>query len=271
MIKIDNLELHVAHGCNLACESCSHYSNHNHKGLASREEAGAWMADWSRRVKPAQFSLLGGEPAIHPELALFVPLVRAHWPRARIRIATNGLLLDRHPDLPAAMARAGRSVLEVSIHHLSEPYIARLRPVFDLLRAWVRAHGIRVRLIHAYRDWTRRYLGFGAAMAPFHDENPRESWQNCPARCHQLYRGGIWKCAPLAYLGMQDERYGLSEAWRPYLGYRPLAADCSDAELLEFFRREEESHCAMCSSNPQRFDLPLPIPGRPAAVPMPAL
>jgi len=54
------LELHVAHGCNLSCESCSHYSNHAHSGIVSLEDADHWMALWSNRVSVKRFALLGG-------------------------------------------------------------------------------------------------------------------------------------------------------------------------------------------------------------------
>jgi MoaA/NifB/PqqE/SkfB family radical SAM enzyme len=260
MVRIANLELHVAHSCNLACESCSHYSNHNHKGLVSLEAARGWIEPWRGRLKPVTFSLLGGEPAINPDLPAFVALARASWPKARIRLATYGLLLARHPDLPRRLAEAGDTMLELSIHHASDAYRARLEPVFDLLRAWIRDHGIRVRLIHSYGRWTRRYRGFGAEMEPFEDGAPRRSWENCPARCPQLFEGRIWKCAPLAYLGMQDRKYGLSEKWRPYLSYAPLGPDRSDAELRRFFALREEPACGMCSSRPQRFALPDPLP-----------
>ena len=89
------LELHVAHGCNLTCESCSHYSNHAHAGTVSLEEADRWMGFWSRRVSVTLFKLLGGEPTIHPELPRFVGLVRRHWSRARIEIISNGFFLHR--------------------------------------------------------------------------------------------------------------------------------------------------------------------------------
>jgi molybdenum cofactor biosynthesis enzyme MoaA len=75
------LELHFAHGCNLSCESSSHYSNHAYAGIVSLEEADRWMGLWSRRVSVTRFTLLGGEPTIHPKLPRFVGLVRRHWPR----------------------------------------------------------------------------------------------------------------------------------------------------------------------------------------------
>lgn len=260
--NVGNLELHVAHGCNLSCESCSHYSNHNHKGMVSLDEASDWIARWRDRIVPSQFSLLGGEPAINPALADFVPMVRRHWPRVPIRIASNGFLLHRHPDLPRRMAEDGNVRLELSMHHTSPEYEARFAPVLDLARAWERDHGIDLRVLRSVDRWTRRYTGAGAAMRPFADGDPRQSWINCRARCLQLHDGAIWKCAPLAYLGMQDARYGLSAEWDPYLAYRPLTPDCSPAEMREFFLREEEDMCGMCSVQPSFFDLPLPFPAR---------
>ncbi|MBA3896621.1 MAG: radical SAM protein [Sphingomonadaceae bacterium] len=89
MLAIRNPELHVTHGCNLACESCSHCSDQGHKGLLERDEAAAWFAHWRDRIAPAEFSLLGGEPTINPALGDFVTLTRAAWPEARIRLVTT--------------------------------------------------------------------------------------------------------------------------------------------------------------------------------------
>ncbi len=261
MLDIANLEIHVTHACNLACESCSHYANQGHKGLLDLADAERWMALWSARLRPRVFSLLGGEPTIHPELAAFVPLVRRYWPDSHLRLVTNGFFLNRHPDLPRALRAARNHGLYLSVHHESPEYRARLAPQLDLLRAWKRAFGIRVETTPSFSNWTRRYHGEGAAMEPFQDGQPRKSWERCPARrCPQLFEEKIWKCGPLAYLKLQDARYGLSDRWKPYLAYQPLEPDCSEAELAEFFRREDEAVCGMCPARPQRFVIPLPLP-----------
>ena len=260
MIATENLELHVAHGCNLTCESCSHYSNQNHKGILPLDQADRWMAGWSQRLQPAVFSLLGGEPTLHPELASFVPLVRRHWATAHLRLVTNGLLLARHPNLPLAMRADPNCCLYLSIHHDSPAYQEHLRPALLLLDRWQSEHGIRVVRYESHRNWTRRYHGSGAGMEPFADGQPRESWRNCPAKqCKQLHEGKLWKCGPLAYLPMQHAKYGLSERWRPYLAYEPLSPECSDEELAAFCRREEEAYCGMCTAKPERMLLPLPL------------
>jgi len=257
---IRNLELHVTHACNLTCDSCSHYSNHGHKGHTALEDAERWMAEWMPRLEPQVFSLLGGEPTIHPQFPQFIPLVRKHWPRTHIRIVTNGFFLDRHPGLPAVLQADPNVAVYLSIHHESPAYVQKMLPGAQLLAKWRDELGIRHEATLSARSWTRRYSGHGASMMPFTDGDPRSSWEHCPARfCPQLHEGSLWKCAPLAYLPMQDQRFAIDDAWKPYLGYAPLAANCSDDELDEFLAREDEAVCAMCPSQPRPFAIPLPL------------
>lgn len=266
--RLNRLELHVTHACNLACESCSHYSNHGHAGNLDLVEADRWMAAWSDRLEMEEFCLLGGEPTVHPRLSEFVPLVRRHWPEARIRIVTNGFLLARHPDLPIRMKAAGNCDIALSVHHDASSYRERLQPSMDLLERWQNEYSTVVHTWLSHGVWTRRYLGSGAAMLPFEDGNPRRSWEICPARhCKQLFEGKIWKCAPLAYLGLQKAKYDLSDKWDPYLGYAPLEPSATDDELDRFLALEDEPVCAMCSAEPRRFSLPNPLRGASESAP----
>lgn len=260
MLRIRNLEIHVAHSCNLVCESCSHYSNQGHKGLLSLADAERWMSLWSARLRPKTFSLLGGEPSIHPELAEFVSLSRRHWPDSHLRLVSNGFFLHRHPQLPLVLQRDPNACLYISVHHDAPEYRSKLQPIMALVRGWVRDYGIRVQANPSFNRWTRRYHGIGSEMEPYEDQQPRQSWEHCPARyCPQLFEEKIWKCAPLAYLKMQDAKYGLSDRWQPYLQYQPLAPQCSDEQVLQFFNREEEPACGMCPAKPERLPLPIPL------------
>jgi hypothetical protein len=261
MRVIRNLEIHAAHACNLTCESCSHYSNQGHKGMMALADAESWMAPWAARIDPLVFSILGGEPTINPDLEGIVSLARRHWTRAMIRIVTNGFFLRRHPNLPHLLREDGNALLYVSIHHNSNAYQEKLAPVADLLHDWVTRLGVRVIVYRSYLYWTQRYVGSGDTMEPFDDGDPRASWEICMAKyCTQLFEGKLWKCAPLAYLGLQAQKYDLSSAWTPYLGYTPLDPGCTNAELDGFFAREEERVCGMCPAQERPMRLPLPLP-----------
>jgi len=260
MLNVEHLEIHVAHACNLACESCSHYSDQGHKGVVSLEDAERWMAAWSGRIQLGTFSLVGGEPTIHPRLTDFVRLARRHWPDAFLRIVTNGFYLHKHPELPGLLAADSKARLYFSIHHSSPEYLDKVRANYEMLRRWMRELGVRAFFYHSYKHWRRTYRGSGAAMEPYTDGQPRKSWQHCNAKgCPQLFESKIWKCSPLAYVGMQHAKHGLSDNWTPYLAYTPLTPESTDDELRAFFAKEEESYCSMCPAEPERFKISMPL------------
>ncbi len=181
-----------------------------------------------------------------------------------LRLVTNGFFVQRHPTLVEVLRDDPCALIEVSVHHDAPEYLGKLRPNLELLERWVHEHGLRVLALRSHGAWTRRYHRTGADMQPYADADPRASWENCPARTGaQLHEGRIWKCAPLAYLGLQHRTHCLGSAWEPYLHYKPLAPDCTEAELGEFFDREDESTCAMCPAHPQNFALPLPLRASP--------
>ena len=259
-VQFANLEMHVAHACNLVCESCSHYSNQGHKGVVALQEAERWMQLWAGRLAPRTFTLLGGEPAIHPQLPEFVKLTARYFPKSSLRLVTNGFFLYRHPTLPQALKAHPNARLALSVHHDDAAYRAKLAPVIELLKGWVREHGVRAHIVPSHTNWTRRYKGFGSEMEPYDDAQPRASWAACPARnCVQLFDGKLWKCGPITYLRLQHERHGLSSKWDPYLAYQPLAAGGNDEQLLAFLSRQDESCCNMCPAQPEKFKLPVPL------------
>jgi hypothetical protein len=137
----------------------------------------------------------------------------------------------------------------------------RFWPIHDLLVEWRRDYVFGVEIEESWHRWTRRYKGFGAGVLPFHDWDPRTSWENCACReCRQLFRGKIWKCPPSAYLQLQKQAFpDLDSAWDPYLAYRPLEPECTEAELNAFFDAEHENICSMCAAHPEPFTKASPL------------
>jgi hypothetical protein len=270
VFQFRNLELHAWHGCNLGCESCAHYSSLGAWGGPSVSELRLWMELWAPRLRPEWLSLLGGEPTLNKRLVEVLRDATALFPHSRIRLVSNGFLLHRHPELPAALAAAGpgRAVLEVSAHHQGGDYQARFAPVRDLLLGWQRQHGIHIRILDSEAGWTRRY-GMAGRRIEFGDGEPRQAWENCVGKsCRQLYLGKLWKCPPLAYFGLLEPQVEVAERWRQIAAtHRPLEARCSDAELEAFLRRQEEPACRICPSKPEHFALPNPLRGVAASTP----
>jgi hypothetical protein len=260
VFEISNLEIHAWHGCNLACESCAHYSSLGFRGGPSAEICQNWMESWAPRVWPRTFSIVGGEPTLNRDLERIIRSAARLWQNSTIRVVTNGFMLSKHPQLVSLMsALRGRAFLEISSHHSSEEFQRRFRPVRELAERW-KASGVDVRLIAADARWTRRYTMKGHEIE-FLNGDPRLAWESCVGkRCKQIYLGRLWKCPPVAYFGLWPSGINVEKVWQD-LAKRsiPLPADCSDDELASFLDREEEEVCRLCPSRLERFELPIPF------------
>lgn len=252
MLTVLKLEMHVAYTCNLDCAGCNHYSNYGLKGLVALDQAAQSLHAWSERIQPVHFSLLGGEPLLHPQLGEFLRLGRERFPRTRLRLVTNGLLLPRWPTLWPVLA-ATRTTLTISIHSREADYARRMATPLALAREASARFGFKLDLRDCVDNWYWSYRGQGMSMVPFTDGDPAASWGACASRyCVTLEDGRLWKCPPLAHLPRVADRLSLADkpAWQPYLRYRPLPLDASDAGLRAFFARGPEPSCGMCPANP---------------------
>lgn len=259
MTIVTVLEVHAAHACNLACESCSHFSG-DHKGVVSLDTLKTWILPWVSKLEPITLRVLGGEPTINPDLPAILRYLKQQWPKAKLELTTNGFFAARHPDLPTALC-ATQATVNWTIHHDSPEYEEKIRPIRALWDSWRQQYPFELKISRSSRRWTRRYHGSGAAVMPFADNDPSASWQSCMAKfCRQLFLGKLWKCSPLAYLQVQKQTYPtIDAAWDPYLAFKPLDPSCSEQDLAEFLGRTAEAACGMCPAKPERFSKPLPL------------
>jgi len=262
IINIDQLEIHAAHICNLNCESCSHFSNSKHKGFVSIEDAEYWLSQWSKRINPKKFKIVGGEPTLNPNLIDFLQICRKYFPNSSFDLLTNGFFLHNHLDLPKTLLDLNID-LYLSIHDDSNQYIEKLKNIENLISCWRKKYPFNY-YTYNKRDlnsWTRRYHGFGENVKPFDDKNPKKSWEICPAKkCMQLFDNKLWKCCLITYLNLQKQKYpNLSSEWDKYLKYKPLEINCSEEELIDFSLRKEEDICGMCPSEKIFFKKKSPL------------
>ena len=240
------LELHVAHGCNLACESCSHYSNHAHSGTVSLDDADRWMGLWSRRVSVTRFSLLGGEPTIHPQLPQFVGLVRRHWPHTQIEIVSNGFFL--HATRAAILRRTRRPPCHLRSSRSEVP--RRLKPVFAA-GTMAAEHGF-VAVASGAQELDPALQGFGDTMLPFEDGDPRASWEACPARhCKQLLVDVSGNALPRLFADAEGKIPPCRQMGSLSPSPLDLIARVPDGA---FAAPEDEAACGMCPAKERLFN-----------------
>lgn len=262
MIELPALEYHLAHGCNLSCQQCSHYSNHRlANAMPTVEQADADYSRWSHRLRPKRFALLGGEPLLNPGFIQHLLLASQHWSDSNLMLVTNGFFLHRFPDLPAILLDTNCR-LEVSQHGTHDEYVQRFREVKHLVWRWREDHpGIQIKIRQSHRGWMRQYkVGNGKPM-PF-DTKPEAAFKVCMQKtCTQLHRGMLWKCPALAYFVQLEAKLNLHDLpqWQLFRDYKAIAPNATDDELRTFVETKAIPQCGLCPSRRTKFVHPNPL------------
>ncbi len=94
--KLIQLEIHLCDHCNLNCNKCGHYANFVDKEIFTDiNQYTNDINELSKKVFYYQIKLMGGEPLLHPDINKFIEVTRKAYPRSRISIVTNGILLTK--------------------------------------------------------------------------------------------------------------------------------------------------------------------------------
>lgn len=261
MIEIPHLEWHVTHSCNFTCQGCGHYTNDGYKQNITLETLKEWYLSWNKRILPRELSMLGGEPLLNKKIVDIIYMTKELWnisENQEFELVSNGLLFNRVDGLSKALIETN-CILTITKHSKDPNYIR----LFDSAIESIKESGIKYRIHDASDYWLKTYDGYGGSIEPMESDDYKMSWDNCPTGQENfiLQDSRIYKCAALAYLPLQKQKYGdkLSAKWDPYLKYDPLSPDATDLDVLEFFTRSAEPVCSMCPRNKNIFTKETPL------------
>jgi hypothetical protein len=261
MLEVPHLEWHVTHSCNFTCLGCGHFTNDGYKQNFDLNTIREWYLLWNKKIRPRELSMLGGEPLLNKEIVDIIYMTKEVWnvqQDQELELVSNGLLFDKIPNLAKALKDTD-CILTIT-RHSDDPNYVRL---FDKSIECIKKSGVNYRIYNAPDFWIRGYNGYGENIEPIGSNNYKDSWDNCPSGQENftLLNGKIYKCALMAYLPLQKEKYGkkLSSKWNLYLDYTPLSSTNSDSEIFEFFNRKAEKVCSLCPSDCERMDKPSPL------------
>jgi organic radical activating enzyme len=261
MIRIPALEYHVAHGCNLSCQQCSHYSNFHLAGsMPTPEHARTEYAAWLHRLRPKRFALLGGEPALNPHLVEHVRVARESWPSSKLMLVSNGFFLHRFPELPQVLVDT-KCQLEISQHGTHADYLERFQEVKSLVWSWREKYPtLRIRIRQSHKRWMRQYNIVDGKPMPF-DSKPEAAFKICMQKtCTQLHKSMLFKCPALAFFALLEKRLRLEAIpqWQLFRDYQACSPDATDAEVQTFVATGSIPQCGLCPSRRIPFHHPDP-------------
>jgi hypothetical protein len=193
--SLSYLELHLVDHCNLNCKGCGHFSPIADEWFADPNEHARDMQQLRRLFSTIRvIRLLGGEPLLHPNIEPFLFSTRSCFPKADIRIVTNGILLDEMSDEFWEACRSGSIAIDITVYPPLEE-----RETFFIKLA--HAKGVKVRI-----QRTRSFYAFQNTKG----NSANIGFQKCRSRmyCPNLREGKVYICPVPALVHYFNKRFG---------------------------------------------------------------
>jgi organic radical activating enzyme len=262
-IPVENLDVHVINSCNLKCFGCNHLADYGYGGPFTANALVQWIRPWKKRLYFKRINLLGGEPLLNLNLKdICIGYRKLFSPdETKLRIVTNGILIKKCLWLEELIQKYHVHI-QVSPHVLTgkttnAKRIAQVKEGLSLLEKWAANAPSRIETKWAAPVDVKKklnfqvfYQGSGSNIKPFEHDDIAGSKKHCTCKTLQLYKGHLYKCAPIAYIKEVLGKIGRADDpdWAPYLKYKPLSPDCSAAELKQFMEQHPlpEWACKMC-------------------------
>ena len=196
--SLSYFEFHLTDHCNMNCKGCDHFAPLAKPRFAHLDE-------YKRDLKQLQtlFSniqkivLMGGEPLLHQQIEAFLYATRSAFPKAQIRIVTNGMLLPSMPDTFWEACKACSARINVSLY---PPMKERELALIQLGKS----KELKMR-IHSSTHFKAFYNRKG-------DTNPQTAFKKCRSRLYTpMLRGGkLYICPRAATIDYFNKKFGLT-------------------------------------------------------------
>lgn len=229
------LEVAVTEICNLNCKACSHFSP-----LAEPEDQltfAEFQADMKRihEFFPIidTIRLLGGEPLLHQDVFEMAKHTRELYPKSRITIVTNGLLIPGINDRNLFLMVENKIEFDISLY---PPTSGRM----DEIERKCLEYGVK----HRYTDPIER---FRVRFDPNGNNDGATSYRECSIgkTCTYLFKGRLSGCPAPNVIHLYNRRFGteiFGDADMIKIHETELSADEIEQKL-----RSELSVCRYCA------------------------
>lgn len=259
---IPYVEVMTTHVCNLVCPGCSTYSDLNHSGYVTWEDAKREIEPWLERITFEHFGLMGGEPLINPKIKDWLIGIRQLMPSTTIRFPINGTLLHKHLDIVELLHELGNVIFKITVHTDSKviedaiDYVNNMynwTPIYEYgVHRFVTSNNLKFQInrpVEFYKTFQNDYKN----AAPY-DSDPMDSFAQCHQKeCPLLYNGRIYKCSTSGLMDGVLKRfdYPNKQQWEPYLDNSKngsIGITSTDLEIKEFINNIRKPHttCRQC-------------------------
>ena len=245
-------EFYITNVCNLNCPNCNRFNNVDFKGHFDYTPV---YEDWAQKVDLKKFSILGGEPTLHPNLGEWIRGARKCWPNAEGWLVTNGTYLAKCKDLDDLVVENNLLVV-ISLHNpdMRSYVLDQIYEAFGYCRIVSRKDNSI--MLESHRG-ARIELGNGesfhqSALNNFdlHNSNPENAHRQCiMTRCHHFVDGKLYKCGVVHLIPLLFAQHG-RQAPDLYNKYRALKhTDNITQQALDDLDNNSIEQCKFCPEN----------------------
>jgi len=271
-VLIKKIEFYITNVCNLNCERCNRFNNHNFRGFQKWSDYEEIYSQWAKHVDFDKIVILGGEPLLNPTIMDWARGIHRLWNQP-VQILSNGTRINHVKGLYDALVKDGLPIwLGISWHDTSTLHeldqemaqfltgpIAKLDKfdpdnTFNADILYYDARGVKIPV------WYQDTFGEIAlhinqrGRFALRQNDPVKAHENCGFAKHKNYhfiKGNLYKCGPVALFPEFDDQHDLDlDASDKQLlrAYRPLSVDRFDSDGADFLKNIDSviPQCKFC-------------------------
>ena len=225
-----HVEFEIVEHCNLNCKACSHFSNICEKKFVDARVIGSHFNKISKLFGfTYEACILGGEPLLHPDIIDIIEYTRMRFPFSRIKLVTNGLLLDKMSDAFFKSCHKNKIQIFVTKYPPIENKIEKIKELLYKFK-------IKYFISPVVRTFT-------AKLNPEGVLDKYETFKNCRHReCTMLRDDKIYLCPICAYIDKYNKYFNKNIPEPKGINIYSSSAK----QILNYLKNPEET-CKYCT------------------------
>ena len=192
---LEKIDIHLTDHCNLNCKGCTHFSPLSEEFYLDYE---TFKKDIDRMAQLSNgrikfIFLLGGEPLLHPNITQFFPHTRFLFPKTRIVVITNGILLNNQDENFYQSCKDNKIELWVSDYALQVDY--------KKFEAKAKEYGVFLGYTSTAKSADNKKLWTKYKLDIKGEQYYANSFKNCTVKnCVTLKKGKLYTCPTIAHI-----------------------------------------------------------------------
>lgn len=280
MHSISNkVDFYITNVCNLTCQNCNRFNNHNFKGWQRWSDYQSNYEQWGKLVELTAITIMGGEPFLNPTLKDWIAGLNRIF-GIDVQVLTNGTRFEHTPDLYdtflyRSSKTGAKNHIGVSLHNMDfwpkmeQDILSFLQAPVKVFQknetAWnsdwhfIDANGVMINVYRVDQFGDASIKINAMNNLTLHDSEAQLAHDNCSFvkwKSYHFIKGKLYKCGPVALMPEFDRQniLDISESDRQLLNsYQPLGIDNFDTYHTEFFANLDNTipQCKFC---PTKFE-----------------